>query len=380
MDEQDIETRREKLRQYRISYYNLKPLVPDDVYDAEKEALAKILPNDPEVRAIGATPPKHSVWEKVRHEFPMGSLDKAQTPEQMFAWMQKMETAGTDSFFMTQKIDGSSMELVYEFGKLVRCVTRGDGHIGEDVTFNISKVPSVPKSISFLGPCTIRGEIVMFKATFDELYREKYANPRNTAAAKVREKDGQGEDCRNLHFIAYWMMNESRPKTQEAMLQWLQTNKFEIPTDTISGSRTAITEAFERARNSRESIPYGIDGMVVSVQSLELLDELGENNLIPNGQMAWKFSHPSGITKVDDIRWQVGPTGRITPVLEIEPLQIDGVTIVNVSLHNLSIFRDLKLRKGDRVLITRRNDVIPYCERNLSLVEREAEATHILES
>lgn len=355
---------------WREAYYNLDPMVPDHVYDAAKDELAKDFPEDEEVVAVGAPAPQHSVWEKVRHEIPMGSLSKANTLEEFKDWAAK---TGADMFTSMHKIDGSSMEVVYEDGRLTRCVTRGDGTVGEDVTSNVRQIPDVPKTIGkpgwviSNGRVIVRGEVVMLKSVFREKYSKDYENPRNTAAAKVRQKKGGGADCANLSFMAYWMSpNEDRPQSLYFTLMALDGLGFTVPKmHSGMGVLDGAVGCYEEAKAQRDSIPYEIDGMVVSVENLARLEALGDLNMRPRGQIAWKFDAEAAETRVKNVRWQVGPTGRITPVAVLEPVRIGGVTITNVSLHNLDMFRELGLWAGCRVLVERRNDVIPYIRENL---------------
>jgi DNA ligase (NAD+) len=367
MPEESLEEARTRLRRYQEAYYNLEPLVPDSEYDALVEWVRQQDPNAPELKKVGAPVPTHSVWEKVAHDIPMGSLSKANNEAEFLEWAGKLSA---ETWFITHKIDGSSMELVYKAGKLIRCVTRGDGMIGEDVTANIAQVPSVPKELPVKVDVTVRGEIVMFKDVFKEKYAEEYANPRNTAAGKVRQKKDGGESCQDLEFLAYWMKmgnHLDQPKTMHVTFMWLQNHGFKTPAGLASAELDAIKSHFAQTAKERDAVPYEIDGMVVSVNSLELMEELGDLNMRPRGQIAWKFEALMGITRMVAVKWQVGPSGRVTPVAEVEPVEVGGVTITSVSLHNLSIFRDLKLWKGCRVLVSRRNDVIPYIEKNLDL-------------
>jgi DNA ligase (NAD+) len=351
----------EELKKYREAYYNLDPMVPDNVYDAKRDRLKQICPDHFEVHAVGASPPVISVWEKVKHDIPMGSLDKVNSLEELIQWAKK---TGAEQFHITDKIDGSSMELVYEHGKLIRCVTRGDGFVGEDVTKNIKQVPTIPKDLPEPMSITVRGEIVMLKNIFAEKYAEIYANPRNTAAAKVREKKKGGEDCANLTFLAYWIKCEPPPKTMQLAFKKLMSLNFKTP-ESAYGNVETIQKHFETVTKNRQSIPYDIDGQVVSVDNIQALENLGEVAMRPRGQIAWKFESEKAESKVLDVVWQVGPTGRVTPVAKVSPTPIGGVTIESVSLHNLKMFNELKLFHGCRVLIERRNDVIPYISQNL---------------
>lgn len=365
----ELDELREELRKYREAYYNLEPIVEDSVYDAKLERLRKIAPDDFEVRTVGAAPPKLSVWEKVKHKIPMGSLSKANSPEELLEWAK---TTGAGEFVFTHKIDGSSMELVYEDGKLVRCVTRGDGVIGEDVSDNIRMVPDVPATIPISEEVTVRGEIVMTKEVFERVYAAEYANPRNTAAGKVRDKKGGGQDCKNLQFMAYTLMSASAPDMESDRLRVLKKMGFTVPEFKAGDAGDAVEFHLRLAEGGRDKVPYEIDGTVVRVNYVWAQEALGELNMRPRGQLAYKFESAKGVTRIVDVRWQVGPTGRITPVAAVEPVSIGGVTITSISLHNLAMFRELALHQGDEILVARRNDVIPYVEENISGSRRTA--------
>lgn len=357
-----IQRIREELRKARDDYYNLTPSMSDQEYDAKKDFLAKHSPDDVEVTAVGASPPKHKVWDEVRHKIPMGSLDKVNEADDFHKWASG---TGASRFLITHKIDGSSMELVYEDGRLVRCVTRGDGVVGEDVTVNVSRIPTVPKTIPIREDVTVRGEVVMRKSVFDAKYAAEYANPRNTAAGKVRDKKRGGEACEDLDFVAFTLMSATAPATEQSRFLALSKMGFAIP-DHFVGSASEVVEWHIRTCSERSTIPYEIDGTVTRVDSIPDQEALGDRHMRPRGQMAFKFDPAMGATRMVDVKWQIGPTGRCTPVAVVEPVDVGGVTITNVSLHNLVMFRELALAPGDEVLISRRNDVIPYVERNLS--------------
>jgi DNA ligase (NAD+) len=356
---------RDELKELREAYYNLEPKATDAVYDAKLERLRELSPNDFEVRTVGAAVPKLSVWEKVQHKIPMGSLSKVNSEAELRDWAARIH-ARTDvgdlqtEFLFTYKIDGSSMELVYEGGKLVRCVTRGDGVVGEDVTDNVRKIPDVPATIPITEEVTIRGEVVMTKEVFERVYAAEYSNPRNTANGKVREKKGGGEDCRNMQFIAYTLMSDTAPNKEALRFKILEKMKFTVPFWQVV-TLDEVQKLQERlAAGEREKIPYEIDGTVIRLNDIAKQEELGDLNMRPRGQIAYKFEAATGVTTVEDIKWQVGNSGRVTPVASVAPVNIGGVTITSISLHNLSMFRELSLFRGCKVLVERRNDVIPY--------------------
>lgn len=356
---EEIERLKEELSKAREAYYNLSPEMTDQEYDAKLDRLRVLSPNDVEVKAVGAKPPQYSVWEKVKHEIPMGSLDKVNSEEEFMSWVEKTEN---QLFLITHKIDGSSMELVYSNGKLVRCVTRGDGIIGEDVTTNVCQIPNIPKEIPITNEdVLVRGEVVMMKHVFEEMYADRYANPRNTAAGKVRDKKSGGADCANLSFLAFSLASASAPDKESLRFTVLRKMGFTVPVHVV-GDPEAIGKWHEEVKENRNTIPYEIDGTVIRIEDIPAQESLGDHDMRPLGQKAWKFDPATGITKVIDVKWQVGPTGRITPVASVEPVQIGGVTITSISLHNISMFKELDLYPGCEVLVSRRNDVIPYIE------------------
>lgn len=363
MSQERIEELEKMLADAAEGYYNLEPKMDDQEYDARKAELEFLRPASPVVAQVGVAVSKTSVWDKVEHTIPMGSLDKVNSRDGFFTWA---EGTGTEEFLLTQKIDGSSMELVYSGGSLVRAVTRGDGAIGEDVTFNVRQIPGIPHVIAESGDVSVRGEVVMYKDVFQKEYSGEYANPRNTANGKVREKKGGGADCKNLNFIAYNLyVDGNLPATEQGQFDQLRELGFEVPFYEV-GNMFDLAQTFDTVKVNREVIPYEIDGMVVRVNDMVHQDGLGSKAMRPNGQTAWKFDAAMATTKVIDIRWQVGNSGRVTPVAAVEPVNIGGVTITSISLHNMAMFRKLKLSAGCEVLVARRNDVIPYIEKNIT--------------
>jgi DNA ligase (NAD+) len=362
-DNIDLDELKSELKQARLAYFNLNPVISDAEYDAKKELLAKYEPDAAEIKAVGADPPKISVWEKVQHKIPMGSLDKVNTESEFLEWANKL---GSDtSFLFIHKIDGSSMEVVYEHGQLIRCVTRGNGIIGEDITNNGIQIPNIPKFIPIQHEeIIIRGEVVMLKDVFHNKYAQVYANPRNTANGKLRERKSGGLNCADLIFLAFTLESSSAPKLEYLRMKALQKMGFSVPEFEVGSAAQAVSWQ-QSIIGNRNSIPYEIDGIVVRANNISLQEELGEINMRPRAQIAYKFESATGISQVIDIKWQVGLTGRITAVASVEPVNIGGVVITSISLHNLKLFQDLKLFKGCRILISRRNDVIPYCEKNL---------------
>lgn len=353
---------RDELKVLREAYYNLEPKAPDAVYDAKLARLKELDPDSNEVKTVGAAVPKLSVWEKVQHKIQMGSLSKANSEADLIEWAKREGINPSAELLYTHKIDGSSMELVYEGGRLARAVTRGDGVVGEDVTDNVRKIPDVQLVIPITEEVTIRGEVVMMKEMFEREYAADYANPRNTANGKVREKKGGGEDCRNLVFIAYTLMSASAPGKESLRFKALKKMAFTVPDFKVVDLAGAQKLHELMATGERDKVPYEIDGAVIRLNDIAEQEALGDLNMRPRGQIAYKFAAVTGVTTVEDVKWQVGNSGRVTPVASVAPVNIGGVTITSISLHNLSMFRELALFRGCRVLVSRRNDVIPYIE------------------
>jgi DNA ligase (NAD+) len=350
----------EKITQAKEAYYNLSPIISDQIYDAWVDELKELDPNNQAITMVGATIPEGSVWPKIKHEIPMGSLNKVNSEQEFREWTNKFEVK---EYLITWKLDGSSMELQYKDGNLVRAISRGDGLVGEDLTRNAKQISSIPHKLKIPMNINIRGEIIMKKSVFEEIYKRDYANPRNTAAGKIRDKKSGGADCKNLDFLGYDLYNKKFESMKEKFeyLDYLGLNTPPYLVGTIDQMITHFNTI------DRDNLEYEIDGMVISINDVKSLDEAGSKNMRPEGQIAWKFASLMKESIALDIIWQVGLSGRACPVLIIKPVNIGGVEVSRVSLHNLSLFNELKLWKNCRVLISRRHDVIPYCEANLDL-------------
>jgi DNA ligase (NAD+) len=350
-----------RISEAREAYYNLNPIMEDHEYDLLLDSLKKIDPDNAQVSLVGAVP-NNVAFQKVIHEIPMGSLDKVNSIEEMNQWIDRI---GCEEYFVSHKIDGLSLSVVYEEGKLIRAVTRGDGSIGDDVTHNVQDVKSIPKNINTKRKTVVRGEVYIKKDIFKKHFQDKYANARNTASAKIREKNTK--EGHFLDFLAYYI-NYEEISSMYMLYSRLGELGFETPMLAKIINQSGMEESFRSEESTRECLPYDIDGLVISVNSLSTLYGLGSVNNRPTGQIAWKFEALVGISKIKDVVWQTGNTGRIVPIAIIEPVEIGGVTISRVSLHNLDMFNELKLSPGDRVMISRKNDVIPYLEKNLDLM------------
>lgn len=348
-----------KLRQACADYYGGTASVDDAVYEAWRDELMALNPNSSILRAIGAPPT--SKYTKIRHKIPMGSLDKVQTPEAMRLWMSKV---GNRPCLISDKLDGLSVSLEYQRGKLVQALTRGDGLIGEDITANVSKMRRTTESrMDDLSNASVdglfRGEIVVFKE--DHLkYFSHQANTRNSAAGTVRRSDGVG--CEYLYVVVYQIAEGSDATTAYGQMLDLTAFGFSTPQYHLTGDHDPIWYWERYQEFKRADLPYDIDGLVVSINDLADLYALGETDGRPNGATAFKFPSPKGITTLRDIIWQVGGTGRLTPVAVFDEVNLLGTKVTRASLYNQEYVEQLGLGVGAKIVVARANDVIPRVE------------------
>jgi DNA ligase (NAD+) len=345
-----------KIKAARDAYYNLDPIMTDHEYDALVDSLKSLSPTSEQVVSVGAPLPSSGDWGKVTHEDPMGSLNKVNSREEFMEWAE-----WNCDYLITHKLDGLSLELQYEDGNLLRAVTRGDGYVGENVTINAKHlIGAIP--VCKMGGDTIRvrGEVILPIDTFKTKYSDIYANPRNAAAGMLRDRKNGQELCKDLKFVAFW--HSDRKMNHFKMFLDLQNGGFNIPSYIYPGNKNQISLAFEESTSKREFLEYEIDGMVIYVDDYQRFDGLGAKDRRPNGAIAWKYAAQTKVSKLVDVKWSVGPTGRINPIAVVEPVNIGGVTITNISLQNYANFKSMNLYKGALLMISRKNDVIPYVE------------------
>src|SRR6266849_6073563 len=381
-----VEALREKIRHHEHLYYVLDhPEISDLDFDKlmqelqqlEAEHPTLITPDSPTQR-VGGKPREGFV--KVPHSSPMLSLDNTYNEEELRAWERRVhELSGRKDvdYVCELKLDGMSLALVYEDGHLARGVTRGDGTVGEDVTLNVRTVRSVPLSIpkeklkkAGIPPdFEVRGELLMPTAAFKKLNEEReraglatFANPRNFTAGTVRQLDSSITAQRRLDSFAYGLLQDGRTyfdrhsKTLDALeAAGLKVN----PHRKLVHSMDEVWDFIQQWEGKRDSLPYEIDGIVVKVDRVALQDELGFTGKAPRWAIAYKYAARAGITKLEDIRVQVGRTGKLTPVAELAPVSIGGTTVRNATLHNMDEIERLDVKIGDWVQVERGGDVIP---------------------
>src|SRR5437899_1216592 len=384
--DQRLESLREKIRQHEYRYYVLDdPEISDAEFDRLMNKLKKLEAEHPELvtpdsptQRVGG---KHREgFVKVRHSSPMLSLDNTYSEEELRAWERRVhELSGRKDveYVCELKLDGMSLALQYEDGRLVRGLTRGDGTTGEDVTANVRTVRSVPLSISkeVLKKAgvpldfEVRGELLMPIGAFQKLNAERekqglatFANPRNFAAGTVRQLEPSITASRPLDYFGYMLLQKGRTYFDR---HWDTINVLEkigFKTNLNRKLATNMEEVWafiQHWEGKRESLPYEIDGIVVKVERTSLQEELGYTGKAPRWAIAYKYAARGGVTKLERIRWQTGRTGKLTPVAELVPIPIGGTTVRNATLHNMDEIRRLGVRIGDWVRVERGGDVIP---------------------
>lgn len=353
------------LLEWSDSYYNRSASpVPDDVFDLCQARFELQYPTDPILHTIGA-PIKQSPFEKASHKIAMLSLNKAKTLADLKSWHEKCNPINTLTYTVSEKLDGISIGLEYDDGHLVKAITRGDGIIGEDITVNVRKMKNVCEKLkNFTG--ALRGEIILKQKDFEEInricetrYEEPFKNLRNGASGIAKNR--HGKYCEYL-TIVYYDCNGELDKFQ----------KFDFIENTLGlqtcfvNHKLRIDQCFELSqayeKDFRAELDYEIDGLVIEIDSFKAYTELGLTNKRPKAAIAIKFASLQMTTTILDVTWQLGTQGLITPVAELKAIQLGGVTVRRASLHNLEKFKKLELRYDDSVIVSRRNDVIPYVE------------------
>ena len=373
----DIETLVTRLETARDAYYNGVPAMPDAEYDALEDELRAASPNHPFLAKIGAMVPVNGAWPKVTHRQPMSSLNKAQSLKELESWWRD---CGYNEIrpdlcpvLAMEKLDGASISLEYRQGRLIRAVTRGDGIQGEDVTRNVRMMQGAVKQVpGFDG--YIRGEIVVTRSDFKRYFPGE-SNPRNTAAGTMKRQSGN-DKCRHLTVMAYRVISDHET-FEDSMAEiltlqgWGFLTPFAVRCDYVADVEALYGEYVD---HKRDQINYDIDGLVVEVLGARHREHLGDLNNRPKGAIAYKFPHEQKPTLLKGVNWQVGNSGRITPVAVFDTVNLAGANVSQASLHNVAYFKALAgqcgrehLGEGDKILVSRRNDVIPYVESLLSV-------------
>jgi DNA ligase (NAD+) len=365
----------ERIERYRASYYKGSPEISDAAFDALEDELRALDPTHPVLANVGSAA-LVSEWEKARHDIPMGSLNKAVSEDELCGWLARCEELLTkdkvgpigDDLFVAEKLDGISIEVVYKNGKMVDAITRGDGSFGERITANVARMKGVPPRIKDRHSMSVRGEIIL-RLSDMRAHFPGVTSPRNMAAGLSKRFDGQGAEHCTVLF--YDVADHLDFKTEVEKFDFLRRLGLATPR-TAHGPLAFVRDLYKRyAGGVRTSLDYEIDGLVVYVNDLYTQALLGEVNRRPRGAIAFKFASPAKVSTVLDVLWDTGPSGRVTPVAIVAPVELAGATVQRASLHNAANIRALGIGVGDEVLVSRRNDVIPYVE---EVVEKKGAA------
>ena len=360
-----------------------RPEISDYDYDLLFSELLDLEKNHPELdtsdspsQRVGGQAVSH--FQKVAHRKPMLSLANSYSAEDILDFDLRIKkflrSESPVEYFAELKLDGLSMELIYEDGQLVRALTRGDGSVGEDVTHNIKTIQSIPLKLQTAAPpklLEVRGEVLIFKKDFLQLNRQyeeqgedTFANPRNAAAGTVRQLDPQIAAQRPLRFVAYALgdfegIRFSSQKNIGEVLRSLGLPTLDEKLTVCSSEPTDILAYYEKIEKTRARLDFDIDGIVIKVNSLSLQEDLGLVARSPRWATAAKFKPEQAQTQVENIVVQVGRTGALTPVAIMRPVKVGGVTITHATLHNQDEIDRKDVRIGDFVLVQRAGDVIP---------------------
>ena len=382
--QQQIDTLRQDLRRYEYEYHVLdNPTIPDAEYDRLFHQLKALEAEHPELitadsptQRVGAKP--LSGFAQIRHEIPMLSLDNAFSDEEFYAFVKRIEDRLIRlpeplTFCCEPKLDGLAVSILYVNGVLTQAATRGDGMTGEDITANIRTIRNIPLQLLMDNPparLEVRGEVFMPHEGFERLNQQAlergektFANPRNAAAGSLRQLDPKITSKRPLVLNAYGIgiaEGVDLPNTHYDRLQWLKSIGIPVnPEIRLCNGTDEVLDFYRDIQNKRSSLGYDIDGTVLKINDIALQEKLGFISKAPRWAIAYKFPAQEELTRLNDVEFQVGRTGAITPVAKLEPVFVAGVTVSNATLHNGDEIERLDIAIGDTVVIRRAGDVIP---------------------
>ncbi|MCQ2228547.1 MAG: NAD-dependent DNA ligase LigA [Bacteroidales bacterium] len=378
-DEQRIKDLREFLDKQNYNYYVLNaPIISDQEFDFKMHELLELESRHPEL--FDPNSPTQRVgsdinmeFVQVRHERPMLSLGNTYSKEEISDFYQRIAKAvdGRPFDIMCElKFDGTSISLVYEGGKLVRAATRGNGTIGDDVTRNVKTIKSIPLSLQGDYPAQVemRGEIIMPRAGFEALNQQRidigeapFANPRNAAAGSLKLQNSSQAAQRPLDcFLYYTLTDEREYQLHSESLEDAKKWGFKIsPHCRLCHSLNEINEFVDEWDKKRETLPYDIDGIVFKVNDLQMQYELGFTAKNPRWAISYKFKAEQAHSKLLEVTYQVGRTGTINPVANMEPMSLAGTIVRRATLHNADIMQQLDLHEGDTVIVEKGGEIIP---------------------
>lgn len=370
---------REELNQHNYNYYVLDhPTVSDYEFDLKLKQLQDLENTHPEYfdenspsQRVGGTITKN--FQTVAHEHRMYSLDNSYSKEDLIDWEKRIQKVLGDvalEYTCELKYDGASISITYENGKLKRAVTRGDGFQGDDVTNNIKTIRSIPLELkgNFPDKFDVRGEIILPFAGFEKMNQElieigetPYSNPRNTASGSLKLQDSAEVAKRPLDCLLYFLIGNQLPfSSQSEGLEVARQWGFKVPKEAkLANSLEEVFQFIDYWDMHRHHLPYETDGVVVKVDSFQHQQELGYTAKSPRWAIAYKFKSEQVATRLNSISYQVGRTGSITPVANLEPVQLAGTIVKRASLHNADQIEKLDIRIGDTVFVEKGGEIIP---------------------
>ncbi len=365
----------ETLNKYAYHYYVLDdPIATDEEYDilyhkvvAMEEADPSIIRKDSPTQRVGDR--VLDAFDKASHDSRMWSLEDVFNHDDLIKWEERISKYSDKlTFYCEPKFDGASLNLIYENGNLLQAITRGDGTMGEDVTFNAKTISSIPLVIPHQERIEIRGEVVIFKDHFEKINQERekageplFANARNAAAGSLRQLDTAITAQRKLTFMPYGIGNNTLPMAllSQRMQEVISWGFRKAPMATLCQTKEEIETVYQKMVAERDTFPMLLDGMVVKVDSIDAQVDMGYTVKVPRWAVAYKFPAIEKVTTVKDVILQVGRTGAVTPVAVVEPTDIEGVIVERATLHNFDEIKRKDLHIGDTVIILRSGDVIP---------------------
>jgi len=375
MIKEEYKQKIEILKKYAYTYYvEDNPIATDEEYDTlyraiesyEKQNPLHVDTNSPTLRVGGVI---RDGFSKATHKARMWSMEDIFDIDGLKTWFERIhKNVDGAEFFCEPKFDGASMNLLYDGGSLIQAITRGDGKIGEDVTQNVKTIHSVPLEIGYDGVIEIRGEVVIKMVDFEIINKQRlengealFANPRNVAAGSLRQLDSSVTAKRRLVFQPWGIGENSLTQTKLSQkMEFIYALGFlKPPMQKGCNSIKEIEEFYQHIVAKRNEISMMMDGMVIKVDNIELQEDLGYTVKYPKWMCAYKFPAVEKITRINSVTFQVGRTGVVTPVAEVEPVDIDGVTVERATLHNFDEIKRKDIKIGDSVIIIRSGDVIP---------------------
>ena len=349
-----------ELMRHKRLYYQGAPEISDVEYDKLEANLQRLAPEHPVLNFVGSD--KASSNKKVSHDRPMLSLQKTYSPEDLLSWKSHHSIVGT------WKVDGNSLSAVYEEGKLVLAKTRGNGRVGEDVSNKAKWVSDLVPTLPISGNCEIRGELYCSEHHFAELVEEmldlgleRPSNPRNIVAGLLGRKS-HVDLARFFNFLAFDVISDDGElnfASEMEKFNWLKKQGFSIPDPMLIKKDEDVHKYLDRVKDIMEGGEIGLDGVVFSYDNIQLHEELGHTSHHPRYKMSFKWPGQTAVSEIKEISWATSRLGIVTPVAVIEPVELSGAKITNITLHNAEHVMAYNLKAGDEIEIIRSGEVIP---------------------